>query len=188
MSSSSSNGKMRKQTKRPTTSKEKKQWIMVAVLILGLCIVLLPSSAEDDERSDSASGPTPAKTSHDASVALVSANTALPVSEAVQLRPQSFVRDVELPRVSIDQLVETNPFVRPKPDPPAPIEPPALPPEPPPEPPTVAKVEPPEVRAVYGGSTRRSALVGESIVQPGQSLPDGSRVLDVTPGGVKLGR
>lgn len=44
------------------------------------------------------------------------------------------------------------------------------------------------VHAIYGSADEKSAIVGESIVRSGQPLPDGRRVLHVTPEGVKLGR
>ena len=191
MTSSAPKTKPRAQAKQRNASKEKKQWILVTVLLVGLCVVLFRSSEDEAESSVSASNPPPAKTTRDVSVSLVSAGEASSPSAAVPPRPQSFLCEVELPRIALDRLVESDPFVRPTPPPPAPVDPPDPPESPAEAPPaeaSVEKTEPPQVRAVYGGSGRRSALVGEAIVQPGQALPDGSRVLDVTADGVKLGR
>lgn len=44
------------------------------------------------------------------------------------------------------------------------------------------------VRAVYGSQRQQSAILGNSIVRTGQPLPDGRKVLSVTPDGVKLGQ
>lgn len=42
------------------------------------------------------------------------------------------------------------------------------------------------VKAIYGAGPRKSALVDDSIVRPGEPLPDGRRVIDVTPEGVAI--
>lgn len=42
------------------------------------------------------------------------------------------------------------------------------------------------VQAIYGTSTDRAALIGDSIVRGGQPFPDGGKVMDVTTDGIQV--
>ncbi|MEM9587986.1 MAG: hypothetical protein AAGA03_11965 [Planctomycetota bacterium] len=51
---------------------------------------------------------------------------------------------------------------------------------------SVAKAPPPVVRAIYGRPGETQALIGDAIMRSGQPLPDGRRILDVAPHGVRV--
>jgi hypothetical protein len=47
---------------------------------------------------------------------------------------------------------------------------------------------PSRVKAVYGDRRGKAALVGGNVVRIGQPLPDGRKVIDISPRGVAIGR
>lgn len=155
------------------TSSQTKQKCVVAVLLVVLLIAVLCQPGEEPP-----SGESSAMVSLKADGA--AGGTQSPNAATTDL--SRFVITRQLSRTPLDDVIASPVFAAE----PIEIEPPQA------EPPGVepSRFEPPRltVQAVYGSQHQQSAILGNSIVRTGQPLPDGRKVLSVTPDGVKLGQ
>lgn len=124
------------------------------------------------------------RTTNDAEI--VTAASAPPTSVAATIEPERETPKpdddaIELPQLSIEQIIAANPFstpqtatiIEPEPQPKI-IEAPSEP------------IAPPAVAAIYKTPTGWAALVDRQVVRPGDYLSTGHRVLDVTPTGIRV--
>jgi hypothetical protein len=142
-------------------SSQTKQKCAVAVLLVVLLIAVL--CQPDDEESH-------VETSAMVSLKADGAADGTRGPNAATADLSQFVRTRQLSRASLDEVVASPAFSA--------------------ERIAAPRVQPSRltVQAVYGSDRQQSAIVGNSIVRSGQPLPDGRKVLSVTPEGVKLGQ
>ena len=170
-------------------TKRKKQIAMIAVLAIGLLVAILTqpkSQISTKDASEDAITANPAVSTQSVSTGLVSGQ---PVSAmAEETLPDESTSDAErfaireLSRIEWDEMRHMTLF-RPRPMESALAGTPQ------------ATDGPIRVEAIYGAtsketdvesSLRRSALIGRAIVRPGEALPDGRTILDVTTEGVAV--
>jgi hypothetical protein len=164
--------------KSPSTAqaKQKKQIIIVALLLVGLLAAILTQPSADEH------------TAGKATVAVIpELNTGKPQRSDADAPRSEFVTTEKLSRIDLDQVLQASLFAQPEP-------------EPLPQVVTAEAVEPVEkvtVQAIYGngnltsiGNARATgehrALIGESIIRQGEILPDGRQVVRVSPDGLEL--
>ncbi len=153
----------RSQPNPPKPASDKKKYIAVAVLLSFLLIAIL--TQPDENSAGEANSDDPPADPSNAGLA----NPEKTKPDAVQHDAIAQFTEVrELPRISVDDALQTPLFTG----------------EPAPE--RKADTTAMKIQAVYGTGAAQSALVGESIVRPGQPLPDGRRVVKVTAEGVRL--
>lgn len=141
----------------------KKKKLLVVVLLIGLLIAIVTQpesddgSASIDNQPESAGKPASVAKSPDP-------------AESDESRLDRLAQIRELKRIELDEILSLDLFM--------------------PESrqlrqrrPTVTQ----SVKAIYGNSSERSALVGQSIVRRGQPLPSGGKVLRVNLDGIQIG-
>ena len=144
-------------------SSQTKQKCIVAVLLVVLLIAVLCQAGDEQPSVES-----PAMVSLKADGA--AGGTQGPNAATTDL--SRFVITRQLSRTPLDDVIASPVFAAER----IGIEPP--------------RVEPSRltVQAVYGSQRQQSAIMGNFIVRAGQPLPDGRKVLSVTPDGVRLGQ
>ena len=147
-------------------SSQTKQKCFVAVLLVVLLIAVL-CQPNDEQPSDQS-----------APMISLKADRAVDATAGTQATTSDMSRfgsTRQLSRTSLDEVVNSPVFRAER------IQSPQK------EPP---RVQPSQltVQAVYGSGSQQSAIMGNAIVRSGQPLPDGRKVLSVTPDGVKLGQ
>ena len=145
----------------------KKKQILVAVLLVGLLTAILTQPEDQDvDRGQVVESTLALQTE-----APTSAPAKAEATESPEMRANRLATIREFSRIELDQIMRLE----------------LLAPEP-------QRMQPNKfdraqrVQAIYGTSTDRAALVGQSIVRSGQPLPDGQKVLSVTTGGIQLAR
>ena len=156
--------------------KQKKQMTIVVLLLVGLLVAIItqPSAEESDEINVTPS----------AVPKLADRNPQLTDADAPRTE---FTTTQQLSRLDLDQMLQANLFLMPEP-------------VPQPELAAIEQVEPVEevtVQAIYGSgrltsigsgltSGEHRALIGQSIIRPGEVLPDGRQVVKVSPDGLEI--
>ncbi len=139
-----------------------KKKVAVAVLSVVLVIAFLtqPDSSSPETESDQSTTVNVPESD--------SEQPPQPIGDQGEVATAQFSQIRELSRIDIDRVLESSAFVS--------------------EPKTIRRIDVADlkVQAVYGNGVAKSALVGSSIVRSGQPLPDGRKVLAVSPEGVEL--
>ena len=154
-------------------AKKKKQLVVIALLLAGLLVALW---TQPSDKSDNSVVPVVKP------VAFSAADSESDEAKSVFRDQMATVR--KLSRLSIDSMVNAELFYVPPP------QPEIIPEQEEEEPLAVAEIK---VQAVYGGSfdeqsgaTNHRALIGTAIIRRGEVLPDGRKIMRVTPDGVEL--
>jgi hypothetical protein len=145
---------------------QRKKQIIVVLLLVGLLIAIVMQPAEPDAESGQVVGTSAAANP----VSFRSMPMQVQVLESPGKVAASLLKTRELSRIELPEVTDLE----------------LLAPEP-----TYMRLENqlsnvPPVQAIYGTSTNRAALVGETIIRSGQPLPSGQKVLDITTDGVRL--
>lgn len=156
-------------------AKKKKQLVLIAVLLVGLFVAIMtqPSTTKRGKVDVK-------KTPMISPVALKPKTT----PKSIELEGE-VIKITDLPSLTFDTIAESNLFFVPEP-------------EPEPEAETTEsdlvieeELPPVVVKAIYGGhdnAAPRRVLIDDSIVSPGETLPDGRVILDITAGGVSIAK
>lgn len=155
-------------------AKKKKQQVIVGFLLVGLLVAILTQPG--DETDDSTTSATPASQTG------IAGNASDKTKETV--REEIVTTKNDLDRMELDQILATNLFYTPKPEP-----------KPESEESKAVKTEKVTVKAIYGSGTLtgraepsgHSVLIGDAIYQAGRDLPGGRPITSVAPNGVTLG-
>jgi hypothetical protein len=144
---------------------QKKKQIIVVLLLAGLLVAIVTQPADPGTGTGQA-GTSPAANP----VSLRSMAMQVQVLESPGKVAESLLETRKLTRVELPEITNLE----------------LLAPEP-----TSMRLENqlsnvPPVQAIYGTSTNRAALVGQTIIRRGQPLPSGQKVLDITTDGVRL--
>lgn len=173
--------------KAPEAANQQKKLRLIGVLVLAFAAVLYVQffSSEADLGDASIAGEMPAEAP---TVPIAPAIATLDWTPALG---REFTV-VTLRSRTIEQILDRQPFVLPKPEEPTllaeveiqsePEPVPEIPREPDPQP------EPLEVRATYATAKRSVALVGEAIVRSGEQLPDGRKLVAAGPQGLQTAK
>jgi hypothetical protein len=144
---------------------QRKKQIIVVLLLVGLLIAIVTQSAEPGTEGGQA-GTLPAANP----VSFRSMPMQVQVLESPGKVAESLLKTRKLTRVELPEITSLE----------------LLAPEPTSMRPQNQLSNVPPVQAIYGTSTNRAALVGQTIIRSGQPLPSGQKVLDITTDGVRL--
>lgn len=139
----------------------RKKQALVVVLSIGLLVAILTQPTKNDPDNSAAS--------MDAKATTVESPKNLFIAEKDHIERMS--RTQEFQRIELDELSRVELFAA--------------------EP---LRLQQPlndathRVKAIYGTSRQRAALVGQAIVRRGEPLPDGVKVLDIKQDGIQVGR
>lgn len=161
-------------------AKRRKQFALIAILLIGLVLAITSSPTAETQ---------------------LNTDTSIPAAKLVSLKPSAtrltvdaendvmnrFNADGDLPSLTLDQILSTNLFAGPRIEVTEPVTAPANASRSP-----QSSVPKPNINlkvgAVYGSfdGHDRAALIGGRIVQSGEEITPGVKVLTITPEGVQV--
>ena len=151
----------------------KKKQIIVALLLVGLIVAVLSQPNKDSDGSQQIvenSFTNTAVASTNAVVAPQVPSSPVDAAESADTRIQRFAHVRELSRIELSDIANLE----------------LLAPEPLRAQEEFVSEKNQQVRAVYGTTSRHAALLGDSILRRGQTLPQGGKILEVTTDGIQV--